>query len=205
MQDYRRWISEIPFLSVREEQAVEVIHKLTGQRAVQVLDPTLVIDRCVWRDMANKAICDVPEKKYILSLFLGTDYVDEEKIIVQKTGYKLLKFRDFYNLAPDQFLKLLKCASLVITDSYHVTIFSIIFNVPFAVFDRKSKGKSMSSRFKTLDYLFSIKNRFWSLLSVNQSSLLNNEISLNTLPYTKAKQNSIAFLNTILNGNHVVS
>lgn len=205
MQDYRRWISEIPFLSVREEQGVEIVYKLTGKRAVQVLDPTLVIDRCVWMDMASKAICDVPEKKYILSLFLGIDYVDEEKIIVQKTGYKLLKFRDFYNLAPDQFLKLLRCASLVITDSYHVTIFSIIFNVPFVVFDRKSKGKSMSSRFETLDYLFSIKERFWSFLSVNQSSLLNNKISLNTLSYTEAKHKSIAFINAILNGNHVAS
>ena len=204
-QTYRRWLSEIPFLSVREKQGVEVIHELTGKRVVQVLDPTLSIDRFVWESMARTAICDVPEKKYILSLFLGTDYEDEEKIIVQKTGYELLKFHDFYNLAPDQFLKLLKCASLVITDSYHVTIFSIIFNIPFVVFDRKSKGESMSSRFETLDYLFSIKRRCWSFLSVNQSGFLNNEISLNTLPYIEAKQKSIAFLNTILNGNHVVS
>ena len=52
---------------------------------------------------------------------------------------------------------LIKNASIVLTDSFHATVFSIIMNTPFLNFSRK--GMEMNSRIDTLLNLFGMNER----------------------------------------------
>lgn len=159
---FAKWISEISDVSVRELQAIEIVQELTGKKSKLSIDPTLLLDQIKWENMANKAKTTVAVPgKYMISLFLGNDYKEEERYISERTNIHLLKFRDYEIVGPDEFIKIIKNASLVLTDSYHATIFSLLFNTPFIIFQRQSKGPNMNSRFETLDYYFNIKCRFY--------------------------------------------
>jgi exopolysaccharide biosynthesis predicted pyruvyltransferase EpsI len=54
----------------------------------------------------------------------------------------------------------MKNAQCVLTDSFHATVFAIIFNKPFCVFERKAseKGNNMGSRIETLLSKFELLN-----------------------------------------------
>ena len=66
---------------------------------------------------------------------------------------------DIYVSNPNNFLWYIKNASFVITDSFHASVFSIIFGKNFYVFDRKGQV-NMSSRIVTLLDNFNIMDRY---------------------------------------------
>ena len=125
-EQYVEWISGFQQISVREIRAQELINKMTGKKPELVIDPVLLLDKEQWKKITKPLSVNFPQK-YIFSLFLGTGYQEEELIIEQQTGLKIIRMSDFYTLAPDEMLTLLENAALVLTDSYHITVFSIIF------------------------------------------------------------------------------
>ena len=65
----------------------------------------------------------------------------------------------FYETGPSEFLYLEQNAFLICTDSFHSSVFSILFNRPFIVFNREDINKSMNSRIDTLINTFKLTNR----------------------------------------------
>ena len=197
-EEFSRWIGDIDYVSVRELQAVKLVEELSGKKPVLSLDPTLLLDHQRWENIAEEAQSTVEFPDfYMISLFLGNDYTDEEKEIAKQTGLHLMQFKDFETAAPDEFLKIIKNASLVLTDSYHVTIFSMLFHRPFIIFQRKSKGVSMNSRFETLDYYFHLDNRFYENVKKHENYLetLNEELFENSL--IRLRKDSTEYLNSL--------
>ena len=102
------------------------------------------------------------EDPYILCYLMGNNPYQREFIreIKRMTGYRIVQMphldryiasdRDFadirvYDADPAGFLGLVKNAALVCTDSFHGTIFSSIFNIPFFVFPRFTKKATLST------------------------------------------------------------
>lgn len=52
----RDWISDYPYLSVREDSGVKLIKELTGREALHLLDPTLIINADEWRDILGTVV-----------------------------------------------------------------------------------------------------------------------------------------------------
>lgn len=198
-EEFSQWISEIDYVSVRELQAVKLVEKLTGKKPVLSLDPTLLLDNQKWENIVEKAesTIELPDS-YIISLFLGNDYFNEEKEIAKQTGLSLMQFKDFETAAPDEFLKIIKNASLILTDSYHVTIFSMLFRKPFIIFQRKSKGVSMNSRFETLDYYFHLENRFYENVKKHKNYLETQNKELFEDSLIRLRKDSTEYLNSLL-------
>lgn len=198
-EKYTKWISEIDYVSVRELQAIKIVEELTGKNPELCLDPTLLLDVSKWEYMADKAESTVLlPKKYMISLFLGNDYKEAEEHISRQTGISLLRFQDYEVAGPDEFLRIVKNASLVLTDSYHATIFSLLFKTPFVVFQRQSKGVNMNSRFETLDYYFDIKSRFYENVKKHERYLENIDDEKFNISLSILKKNSSDYLNTML-------
>ena len=65
---------------------------------------------------------------------------------------------EYYTVNPSEFVYLIDNAEYVFTDSFHGSVFSILFEKQFTVFDRVEGGKSMSSRINTLLETFNLKN-----------------------------------------------
>ena len=84
----------------------------------------------------------------------------------------------------------------VITDSYHGTIFSIIFNKPFISSVDGEKGRE---RFNTLKEVFGLKDRIFNLNSIPNISLLKTPLNFKKNLLTPLKKQSIDFLKKNLN------
>ena len=80
---------------------------------------------------------------------LGIEFMDDRRIDDKK----------IFSTTPDEFVWLISNAECVLTDSYHASVFSIIYEKPFVVFGRYSteKNNDMSGRIDTLLDLFDLK------------------------------------------------
>lgn len=164
--DFSKWISHIDYLSVREIAGQKIIKELTGRQAEVLLDPTMAIPVEEWKKMAKKPTCKLPEK-YILCYFLGcmdkkTQKKNEE--YSKKMGLPVVSLfnieePDFYVLDPNEVLYTIQKAEIVLTDSFHGSVFSILFHKDFTVFERNEGGASMISRLSTLLDKFGFEER----------------------------------------------
>lgn len=196
---FAKWISEIRNVSVRELRAVELVEELTGRKPTLNLDPTLLLEHEKWETMVNNAESTVvlPER-YMISLFLGNVYREEEELISRQTGLTLIRYGNYETAGPDEFLRIVRDASLVLTDSYHVTIFSLLFKTPFIVFRRQSKGGSMNSRFETLNFYFRIDSRFYENVKIHGDFLGSIDGDRFEKVLSKLRKDSWEYLDTIL-------
>lgn len=153
-------------LSVREDSGGEIIYELTGRRASILVDPTMAIDPSRWKSLEIK-----PKKfnadKFILSYTLG-ELTDNRKLIVDQAQRHfncehIEIFDDLkenkYVIGPCEFLWLIHHAEFVITDSFHASVFSILFEKNFITIPRYDKSASMYDRISTLLRTFSLESQ----------------------------------------------
>lgn len=163
---YKVKLNGLNNISVREDRGKEIIEELTGRTDVEVLvDPTMLLTAEEWDKVAKKPKqlkCD----KYILNYFLGelsTERKNEIDRIAKENNCEVINILDkqspFYQTGPSEFLYLEKNAFLICTDSFHSSVFSILYNRPFIVFDREDKEVKMNSRIETLISKFKLVNR----------------------------------------------
>ena len=153
----KKYLDNFDAISVREESGKKIINELLPHKNVEVLiDPTLMLNQESWNKVSNKPRI-FPQKKYILCYFLGG--ISEERMnIIEKTALnydmEVVNLSDKngkYNfVGPSEFLFLESHASLIMTDSFHSSIFAILYQNPFVVFEREGKHTKMGSRIDTL-------------------------------------------------------
>lgn len=167
-------------LSVREQKSAELINSLYGLKAEVLIDPTLMFDGSWWERYEKEPHCGLPND-YVLTYFLGsTAYEERVAEICDSLSCKrvdLLGDARYYALGPSEFLYAVRHAKLVATDSYHGSIFSILFGKPLIYCPRESTGPDMSSRFDTLASELGVSFVERSILSVCNSELLESDYS----------------------------
>lgn len=137
-------ISKIEYLSIREDSGKQIIKELIGKDAVQLIDPTLVLTKEEWIEKLNLYH---NEEIYILAYFLDKPIDSAIKKINQlekKLNCKVIyvPYDDVeYSWetkpsGPQEFVNLVFNAKYIVTDSFHGTAFSIIFNKDFYVYSR---------------------------------------------------------------------
>ncbi|MDD4320858.1 MAG: polysaccharide pyruvyl transferase family protein [Acidaminococcaceae bacterium] len=160
-------VSNIDYISVREDSAVKIIRDFIEKKVTHVLDPTLLADRDIW----DRLICENKNRSNYLLVYRLTD--NEEvlrvaELIAKKLKLKVLyidnlalsknclirkrryKFRDIKGVGPIDFITLFKNASFVVTNSFHGTAFSIVFNKDFITIPHETRGTRMISLLKLL-------------------------------------------------------
>ncbi len=167
---YRNMIEDFPFISVREHRGAEILHSISDKEIRVLVDPTFLIDVNEWNRIRKKCK-KKPTQPYLLAVFLG-DYPEKE---IEKANEVLnlviMYINELTEMSPDEFLDAIADAEMVLTDSYHATIFSCIYHVPFINFSRSNYGETMNSRFETLYRLLGIDSRYWDDLRNNLASV----------------------------------
>ena len=150
----RPFLAKFSSLSVREPQGAALLKEKFGLDAQVVADPTVLLTRKDWDALATDDKTD--QQPYALCYFLTYNqaYIDYAKEYCRRRGLemKLLIVRhDFIGLGADEvytgpigFLNAVKCAETVLTDSFHATIFSMIFEKQFYTFKRFKDGSAAS-------------------------------------------------------------
>lgn len=157
---YSKLLNDFTKLSVREENASQIINELINKKSFIHIDPVFLLDKSEW----EKLCVPIKEDKYILVYMVGmgktvNEMIKFSKELSKKTGYKLLfmnteniaylyyELKHINNNTPDYFLSYIKNAEYVVTNSFHVSCFSIIFNKKFYTeVEGKTVGGKKSSR-----------------------------------------------------------
>ena len=140
-------------ISVREQSGVELCKEKLGVDATWVLDPTLLLKKEDYLPICN----DIP---FCAEKYLAVYVLDENELV--KSTYEDLAaargliIKKFHadsksTLTVPEWLAMFRDASYVITDSFHGTVFSIIFGKDFKCLYNKSRG---SARFDSLLKLY---------------------------------------------------
>lgn len=174
-KDYlREVLPQFDAISVREDDLVNELNGITGCKVDLVVDPTLLLSREEWERVAGEKTI---RGDYIFCYFLGDDPKLREfaKKFAKQKKLKLITIpfaNESYNIAdfffgdekayaadPVDFLALIRGAKYVFTDSFHATVFSIVFEKNFVAFSRSNAPK-MSSRLYSLTALYDCPERF---------------------------------------------
>lgn len=165
---YRKYISAFRAVSVREKSAANIIENLGCPRPKVVLDPTMLLSEEEWKVVIKQSNIKIKER-YVVSYFLGIRTAEFDSYINQKATEMGVKLIDIMKLpsnikdkiGPAEFISLLYNSEEIFTDSFHGTVFSILFHKPFVVFERpyeEGYGK-MSSRLDTLLETFDLNEQ----------------------------------------------
>ena len=164
----REGLSKLDAISVRERRSVPVLKQITDREISVVADPVLLLTKMEWIQFANTKNIN---GKYILCYLLGDSIM--QRIAVKKLARRLqlpivtfphipgnavrkcdLFFGDIRNYeGPREFLGLIENAEIIITDSFHACVFSMIFRTPFAVFERDKANRKSNMNSRIYDFL----------------------------------------------------
>ncbi len=166
-------------VSVREKSGIRLCKEHFGVDAVQVLDPTMLLNKEDYLRVIEK-----PLKGRGTLFNYVLDRSDVKRYIIRtiaertnKIAFDSMPELDdcVYNLYGDidkavyppveNWLSAFVEAEMVVTDSFHGTVFSIINNKPFWVVGNEGRGMA---RFETLLSLFGLENRLISAKTLNQ-------------------------------------
>ena len=162
-------IKKFKAISVREASAVDIVKKVYDDDVSVVVDPVLLLTADKWSSVTNNARIDVKER-YVCSYFLGNKDNECVKAIydgAKEKNYKIIDIlsinrSDKGKIGPLEFVKCIKNSEFVVTDSFHATVFSIIFKRPFIAINRSANNATgdMSTRLISILRLFGFENRF---------------------------------------------
>lgn len=147
-------------LSVREHMGVESIRRIVDIDASVVLDPTLLLMAAEYRPLMMGAQIRVPTRPFVFLYIVGkhpdaykialakAKEVGAQSIVVMTNGYAEWHvphcgiFRRAYIYSPADFLAHIETAAFVVTNSFHGTAFSLIFNRSFVSLKNGTLGDS---------------------------------------------------------------
>ena len=161
-----RFLSRFDHISVREETGKALVKSISGRDVPVVCDPSMLLEAEQWSQLEPQWR---PQEGFILCYFLGANR--GHRVFAQKlaavTGLRivaLLHGATFipgddsfphearYDVGPAEFLTLVRKAEYVCTDSFHGTVFSILFQRKFFSFARFEENSELSTnnRLETL-------------------------------------------------------
>lgn len=163
-----RLMKRLDFIGMREQSGVEVCHRLGFKEAVKVVDPTLLLRK----EDYDKIKCNVKkDKPYAFWGLLGNPTTCSIASVME-----FVKKRDLdYVYVPsqnrmDNFEKLfatmgewigyLSNADVVITNSFHCTVFSLIYHRPFITLKLNNGYERMNTRVEELLLLSKLDSQF---------------------------------------------
>lgn len=171
---YQQCLADFDGVSVREADAVELIRPLSPVEVKWVLDPVFLLEKQQWDEICPERKIEEP---YLFCYFLGEDHKARllAREYAEAHGLKLVTLphlsgkyiscdvgfgdRQLYDVSPGDFVSLIRYAECVLTDSFHATAFSIIYEREFFVLPR-SGHRAMGTRIQSLTGLIGAEAHF---------------------------------------------
>lgn len=164
-------LNDFKYLSVREEEGAKIIEELTGKKVPVVLDPTLLLPKSVWQNQIIKGKHSYGKYVLYFTVKPSDTLMKFAEKFAEENGYKLLVIGTYgspkelfyeklknkktflFGVGPAEFLSFVNDAEFIITNSFHGTAFSIIFNKDFYV----EYSSDTNSRLKNIIRLFELE------------------------------------------------
>lgn len=150
-----RLAKKIHAISVREDSGVHLCKDCLGVDAIRTLDPTMLLTKDDYFEICENEVCS--KEKFVGAYFI--DMNDRKKSILSQvsrslgiTEKSIIGVSQNYSSATvNEWLAMFRDADFIVTDSFHGTVFSILFHKPFITVSNQERGESRySSLFSTL-------------------------------------------------------
>lgn len=192
------WIQNLTAVSVREQSGVAICEKM-GIKAVQVLDPTFLINPFLYPE----GIFD--KKNYIFGYFLNTDLVQANTIAeicrnscrfgehffctagVSSGMDSVLRAKEKKYFSPEDWIGAYKNANFIFTNTFHGTVFAMLFHKPFIVFLQSGNSAQQNDRIYSLLSAFKMESRLCSSVEEVKNKL-NSPIDWNKFETIKSEK-----------------
>lgn len=177
-----KYLSKYSHIGVREQSGVVALRDLTGRNDIRlVADPTFLLSAGDWNDLLEKSTYLTMSSTlhpYLFVYLIGKnqEYQDIVNKIAKDNGFEnvvVLEAREsglvvrgtvnLKDIDPLQFVRLIKEASMICTDSFHATAISMNMRKQFVVLKRfkDSEKASQNSRLYDLLYRYGLQDRIY--------------------------------------------
>jgi hypothetical protein len=186
------WLKRFDFVSVREDSGVSICNSL-GIVARKLCDPSFLISPQEY----PSDLRDIHFHSYSFCYFLNQNksylrtfnQIEAEVKKRKETVFFPLGtgIRNYYpncfkglELSPEQWIGMLKNASYVFTNSFHGTVFALIFEKPFTCFLQNGLSSSQNDRMISLLKHFNLTDRIYvpNTNAINENAIDWARISL---------------------------
>ena len=195
IEQHREGLLGMRYISCREERGCTLVKELIGKEVPRVLDPTLLLKAQEWRNIEQQASSfSKTQENYAFLFFLGDiseEYKEYIKSVMVKNGIKkLIDFEDkqIGACGPCEFLSFIDRAQYVFTDSFHCTVFSVIFDKKFTAFRRIQPG--FENMFGRIEDLLASTNKLHHIYGGTLQKPKNN--------FDELYQDSIRYIESVL-------
>lgn len=163
-RDFSKWLADYYSVSVREDSAVCLLSTIVNKKVTQVCDPSFLLEADQWKKLM---IAPSLDDSYILLFTLNYNEIlldfcirlsnESKKRLVyiclyQPVNHRPAKFTAVDSSGPQEFLGYIANADMVITNSFHGTVFSLILgagNVFSHIPSTQKRGKRITDLLKT--------------------------------------------------------
>lgn len=164
-------------ISVREKSAINLVKQIANVDAVQVIDPVFYLSADDWNKFAAPYRSENSKSFIAYNSFFSNEAI--EKMEMEINGGD--KFTPLLAGNTAEWLANIRDARFVISDSYHVCCFCLIYGTPFASLTRQNQGKA---RFVELAEYFGISQE--RIIDTTETQDLTQAIkSIMELPFNR--------------------
>lgn len=211
---FERKLAGFDFVSVREENVAEEIGQLTEHTVEVTADPTFLLEREQFDSIRRPYSC---KKPYIYVHNVHVKRMDETLCAMAdalsvRTGIPVVTNRrdpyeyknyltDISDIGPREFLDVIANAEYIVTNSFHATVFSMIYHKTFITIPSLRNPERMKKLLERLE----IKNHLMDEPSMLPDNLQELQIDYEKLDRLKADyaEKSKAFLAKALDEKYV--
>lgn len=209
---YQKALEDFQAISVREKNAIDLIQPIVPVTVKWTVDPVFLLRKEEWESLTKGLAY---KKPYVFCYFLGNDK-DVRNLAEQYTERKNLELKEIAHIngevcindlkfdaehlidvSPVEFINLIQNAEMILTDSFHAMVFSLIFQKQFVVFER-SVPVSMGSRMQSLADLFDVNEHYCNCTQKKKVDYLMNvpiiDYKNGFVKFEKLRRDSINFL-----------
>lgn len=200
----KQLVSQLDGIGVREISGVKILNDLGINKAINVLDPVFLLSTEDW----DKIAIELFEEKYLLIYDFDKNPLIKKiaQEVSKEKGYKIYSINNyksgyedkvFQYSGPEMFVSLVKNAKLVISNSFHAVVFSLIYNKEIVVVNR---NENINTRMRDLLKLVNLENQ---LITEDNYNLQNALLPINYKSVNQCLEKNIRiskeYIDTVLN------
>ncbi len=206
--NFLKLLNNFNHVSVRESNLSDFIINNSNTKSIVTLDPTLLLDQKEYCRIAIKSRIIKENYLLIYQLNINPKLAEIAKIVAKKFNLKIVTLMGnlFQNsihtnllksIGPSEFVSLFRDASYIVTNSFHGTAFSIIFQKNFNIVLNDNRNDRMLNLLNNLNLenriFYSGKGDYYTnSLDYTEPFKLLDKIKLQSLNYLK---NSLSITN----------
>lgn len=184
-------LSKVKYISTREISGTLLTKKWFGVDSIPVLDPTMLYDKEYYLNKINQDEITANSGIFAYILDNNSNWQNCCNKLSKLLNENILQF----DKSCENFIYNFNKAKYIITDSYHGSVFSLIFNKPFICLRNLKRG---NDRFDDLCIRFNLEERFVENLNTLNMGLFDNKPNVHDI-ILKYRIDSINYLKRSFN------